>query len=115
MQFDETPGESQPEAGALALADVVVADLAKLLEDRRLVLRGDADARVADRDLDPALRAVRANADAAAFGRELHGVGEEVQQDLLDLPLVADDWREIGLKPRRRASARAGLRGPAPA
>src|SRR6185295_2869378 len=58
---------------------------------------GDADPGVAHRDLDAAVAAARAHADAAAVGGELHGVGEQVHEHLLDLPLVADGGRQIGL------------------
>ena len=60
MQLDEAPRERQAEAGALGLARVVAPDLPELLEHRLLVLRRDADAGVADRDLDAPFRSLRA-------------------------------------------------------
>src|SRR5262249_32849804 len=52
VQLHELLGQRQPEPRALLLAGVVPPDLAELLEDRRLILRRDADPRVADGDGD---------------------------------------------------------------
>src|SRR3970282_907754 len=86
--------ERQPEAGALALSGVVGPDLAELLEDGLLVLGGDADPGVADGDLHGAVGGHRLDADPAALGGEIDGVGEEGPEELLDLPLVADKGPE---------------------
>src|SRR5260370_6993291 len=51
VELDELSRQRQPETGALALARGV-AHLAKLLEDRLLVLWRDADPAVGDRHLD---------------------------------------------------------------
>jgi len=67
------------------------ADLTELLEQRLLILRRDPDARVRHRDLCRPVRQARAHADPAALGRELHGVREQVQQDLFHLALVRMD------------------------
>src|SRR5262249_23237047 len=45
VQLHELLGQRQPEAGPLLLAGVVAANLAELLEDRRLILGGDPDPR----------------------------------------------------------------------
>src|SRR5262249_45950573 len=62
--------------------------LSELLEDRLLVLWRDADARVTDRHLDRSVHRDRPHLDAAPLGRELQGVGQEIQEYLLDLALV---------------------------
>src|SRR5262249_28975721 len=90
MQLDELAGESQPEPGT---PDLLVwrPDLPELLEDRLLVLSRDADAGVGDGDLDRVLVHHRGDVDPAARGRELPSIGQEVQEQLLDLALVAAD------------------------
>jgi hypothetical protein len=59
MQLHELLGERQPEPRALLLASVLAADLAELLEDRRLILGRDPDPRVADGDGDDVLARCR--------------------------------------------------------
>ncbi len=110
MQLHELLGQRQPESRALLRAGVVAPDLAELLEDGRLVLGRDPDPRVADRDGDGAIGRRGGEAHSAALGGELHRVGEEVQQDLLDLPLVGDDIVEplvYGLGERDPVSGRS--------
>jgi hypothetical protein len=51
-QGGEAAHDGQPQAQALAPVALAVADLIELLEDARLVGRGDADAGVGDDDLD---------------------------------------------------------------
>src|SRR5262249_38717706 len=87
VQLHELLGECQPKPRALLLPSIISADLAELLEDGRLVLGRDPDPGVADGDGDAVLGRCGGEADPATFRRELHRVGEEVQQDLLDLPL----------------------------
>src|SRR5262249_39299439 len=82
VQLHELLGQRQAQACALLLTGVVPADLAELLEDRRLILGRDPDPRIADGDRD-GIRGRRrrgGQADPAPFGGELHGVGEEIQQ-----------------------------------
>src|SRR5262249_25965335 len=49
----------------------------------------NADPRIAHRNLDRSLTQTTGNSDATALGRELDGVGEQVQDNLPDLPFVA--------------------------
>src|SRR5437016_2207951 len=67
---------------------VGVADLTELLEDGLLVLQCDSDSAIHDGDLHHPADARRAHVDPPTLWRELHGVREQVQQDLLDLALV---------------------------
>src|SRR5439155_11201824 len=90
MEFDELPGEREPKSGALDLL-VCRPNLPELLEDRLLILRRDADPRVADCYLDEAVLQPGADVDPSPFGRELQGVGQEVQEHLLHLSLVTTD------------------------
>jgi hypothetical protein len=70
------------------------ADLLELLEHRFVILGRDSDARVRHRDLHAAVRQRHPHVDASALWRELHGVGEQVQQYLLHLALIGADFAE---------------------
>src|SRR5262245_11240856 len=69
---------------------LIGSDLAKLFEDLRLVFGGNADAGVADRDLNRAVYLSGCDADPSAFGRELDSIRKQIEENLLDLPLVTD-------------------------
>src|SRR5262245_3932261 len=90
MQLDELSGQGQPEPGPLDLL-VRRAYLPELLEDRLLILRRDAHARVGYGDLGHAVVHRGAYVDPATLRCELERVGEQVQEDLLHLPFVAPD------------------------
>src|SRR4030095_10299991 len=79
VELDKLSRQREAQTRALALPRGV-AHLAELLEDRPLVLWRDADAGVGDRHLDSAVGGQRAHFDPATLGRELHGVGQEVQE-----------------------------------
>src|SRR5919106_6235792 len=88
VELHELPTKGEPQTSPLVLGRAG-ADLAKLLEDRILVLGGDADAGIADRDLDRAVCRHRPNVDPAARRRELDRVRQQVEKDLFDLALVS--------------------------
>src|SRR5215510_7729040 len=87
VQLDELPAQGEPEPGALYLL-VSRPHLTELLEHRLLILGGDADAGIADGDFDQSVLCYSYDLDASAFGRELDGIRQQVQDDLADLPLV---------------------------
>src|SRR5213593_2355298 len=93
VELDELSRQREAETRALTLARGV-AHLAELLEDRLLVLRCDADPGVGDGHLDGPVRVQRTHVDPTALGRELHGVGQQIQEHLLELALVGDDVLE---------------------
>jgi hypothetical protein len=95
MQLHELLGQGQAEPRALLLAGVLTPHLAELLEDRRLILGRDPDSGVADGDGDHAIGRRDGEADSAPLRGELHGIGQEVQQDLLHLPLVRDNVADL--------------------
>src|SRR5215467_10913694 len=64
------------------------AHLAELLEDLFLILCGNTDPRVADRDLHRPILWHCADFNAPTLGRELDRIGQEVQNDLTDLALI---------------------------
>ena len=57
------------------------------------------------RDDDVVGVAARAHVDAAAVGRELDRVGQQVEQDLLELALVGDDLAELRVARRAERDA----------
>src|SRR5438552_311955 len=90
VKLDELPGEGQPEPGAFGLL-VRGADLTELLEDRLLIPGGNAGPRVRHGDLGNTVMHPSADVNSAPLRGELQRVGEEVQEHLLHLPLVATD------------------------
>src|ERR1044071_4484092 len=69
---------------------IIAAHLAKLLEDRRLLIWGNTDTGVADRDLRAIVCLIRSDADSASLRSELHGIGQKIKQNLFDLALIPD-------------------------
>ena len=84
MEFDEGLGNRKPEARPAARLGELVLHLlegpAQLLD----VARRNADAGVANGNRHHAVGGQRGNGDAAALRRELHGVGQKVDQHLLE-------------------------------
>src|SRR5260221_3358222 len=85
VQRDETAREREPETRALVLAGAHAAKLPELLEDRVVVPRRDAHARVGHLDVEPVALRARRDSDFPAGRRELHRVRQEVDEDLLEL------------------------------
>ena len=96
-QIHDVLGDGHSQAGALNAADGGAFLPAELLEDVLLELFAHADAVVLDAELiaDAALGCTvllgDADADHAAGGGELDGVGQDVQQDLVQPQRVGDD------------------------
>src|SRR6266568_9013420 len=78
VELDEPAREGEAEPRPLALARVVRADLAKLLEHRGLILGRDPDAGIAHRDLDPAVVQARAHRNGPSLPGELDRFGPKV-------------------------------------
>jgi hypothetical protein len=74
--------DRQAQAGAAVAAAGAAVGLAEGFEDDLQLLAGDADAGVADLEPDAAIAAPHVQADLAVLG-ELHRVGQQVLQDLL--------------------------------
>src|SRR6185369_7278564 len=79
----------EAEAGSAGCFRLVWIDSIELLEDRLLLARGDADALVGDGKPDVIGVLADRDRDPAAPRRELGGVVEQVDQDLLDAVAVA--------------------------
>src|SRR6185503_15141666 len=91
MQLHELLRQGQPKPGAFQLPRIIGPHLAELLEDGRLVLGSDPDAGVGDGDFNCLVRSPGLHSDPSAFGGELDGVGEKVEENLLDLALIPDE------------------------
>ena len=130
MQLGQAPDHREAEAGAGVLARERRVDLHEGLEEHLQVGRRDADARIGDAQLEvvapprvggreDARARLRLDAEhplgrhtlhgerhAAALGRELEGVGDEVVDDLLGLAhvqaQVADARRALHVEPHAR-------------
>src|SRR5579883_3610090 len=94
MQLDEAldEGEAEPRP---RLPRLRIAAL-EFLEDARLVLARDADAIVGDDERHLLGLAAGGEADGAAGRREFDGVRDEVEERLLEAPLIRGDGAEIG-------------------
>src|SRR5205823_8410709 len=86
QHLGEAAADGKPEAGASVLAGDRVVRLAEILEHLVLILRRDPDPRVLDGDVHLAPPLVLSHHHLhLAVGRELDGVGEQVEDDLLHL------------------------------
>src|SRR5262249_36311935 len=110
VELHQASGEGEAEAGALTLARVVGTHLTELLEHCGLILGGDADARICHGDLDHSPVEDRGQGDGASFRRELHGIGQEVEEHLLHLALVGHHLADARVHVHREPDAVA--RGP---
>src|SRR5436190_17572228 len=94
MQFDQRLGDRQTQPGTLVAARQVIFNLFKRLQYFFQLLGRDPDPGILDRDQQIPLRiaAVIDNDTAARLG-EFHGIGQQVEQDLLEFRLVYPDQR----------------------
>jgi hypothetical protein len=96
VHLDQLLADRQAEPGAAGLLRQHVADLVELLEDALVVLGGDADAGVRDRDPQLIVVVPRREADAAAR-RELGRVRQEVREHLPQAIRVGAQQGQAGL------------------
>ena len=98
MSLDERLGQRQAQAGALMAAREGAFHLNERLQDAGDVVLGDADSPIRDREQHRTLGTpCHIHRDLVAFGRELDGVGEQVDQALLDQALVEQQLRQIAI------------------
>src|SRR5579885_3101530 len=96
MELRHGIAERQAEPRAFVFAVELAVDLAEGRECGGDVLGGDADAGVGDADEEVAVAIEpRRHLDTAAGRGELHGVGQQVEQNLLQLSLVGEERRQI--------------------
>ena len=103
----QPPDDGQPEPAAQDLAGLFVLDPDELAEQAAHFLRGHADPGVGHPDPDPARLAGDRQGDAAVVAVVLHGVGQQIVEDDLDLAAVGShddgaDRLEHQLDPARR-------------
>lgn len=97
MEFDVRLDQRQAEAGALDIGVEGAFDPHEGLENFADVLGGDADAGIGDSDQRRAVGAgSRADSNGAARGRELDGIGEQVDEDLPQQAGIASAVEEQG-------------------
>src|SRR4029453_8130313 len=70
---------------------IVGPHLAEFLEYLRLILRGDPDAGVTDRNLYRTVCLPGLNSNPSFLRGELHCVGKQIEKNLFDLALIADE------------------------
>src|SRR5262245_24686272 len=87
VQLDELPTQRQSQPGAFYLLRRRP-HLTEFLEHFLLILWGNTNPRVADRDLHRPILWHCADFNAPTLGRELDRIGQEVQNDLTDLALI---------------------------
>ena len=94
MHLHQPARDRQAQPGALVLAADPALTLLKALEDPLGVFRWNTDAGVADGDAQLGTLAFRHDAHATRF-RELDGVAQQVQEDLLELGAVRKDAADL--------------------
>ena len=102
VELHEPLRERKAEARPFALPDPRLA-LLELLEDPVPILGSDARTGVGDGNPDLAVDPRRAHVDLPTGGRELHGIREQVEDDLLDPSLVTVDHIDLGVRGERDA------------
>src|SRR4030095_3123618 len=90
-QFDNLLGQGYPKSRSLDLMRIVGPHLAEFLEYLRLILRGDPDAGVTDRNLYRTVCLPGLNSNPSFLRGELHCVGKQIEKNLFDLALIADE------------------------
>src|SRR4029078_2794732 len=88
MQFDERTGDGKPKPASLMALGELVLDLLEGAAELGDVGFGNADAGVLDGDLHMTARARQLYLDAAAVASELHGIGQQIEEDLLQCATV---------------------------
>src|SRR5215471_3557013 len=96
VEFHKLPAEGEPQPRAFHLLRRR-ADLAELLEDLLLILRGNTHPGVADGYLHGPVPWRRSDLDPPALGRELDRVRQQVQDHLTDLALVRLNLAQSGI------------------
>ena len=95
MQRNQPFHQREAESRSFELPRIVVLDLHKGLAKLREVVRANADAIVAHPEMQPGPKTLGADRHLAALGRELDGIGNEIDQNLLDAAPVAVNFADI--------------------
>src|SRR4030095_8635406 len=100
VKLGEMADERQPDAEPALGARAAAVALPEPVEDERQELPIDADAAVADHDLQVRVDALKGDLDPASLRRELDGVHQEVPDNLLDPVRIAAERSRIGVDER---------------
>src|SRR5581483_4236312 len=84
-QAEGLANDAQAKSGAATVRALAAVDLPEWVEDVWQIRLRDAEARIADRELDRPVRLRDRGQSYFAAWRVLHGVADEVEQDLLEL------------------------------
>src|SRR5579871_1481373 len=95
QQADKVLADGQAQPGAFMKPVEPALQLLKRLKESPQVFRADADAGVGHADFQPSIQHPALQPHFAPFG-EFDGVAEEIEQDLLDPPPVADHNADAG-------------------
>src|SRR6185437_5244051 len=95
VQTDEPFDDRKAETGTIVAAVIGRARLEEGLAQARQIVLTDADAGIFDREHELAVVARGADRDVAVTRRELHCIGNEIDQDLVDRAPVGHDLRQI--------------------
>src|SRR4051812_42090398 len=93
--FDDSFHQAQPKAGAMYLRGDDIRGTVEGIENLRLVGWRNADAAIADADLDGAAAVGRANADPPRISAVLECVADEILKDAAQRRLVARDRGQV--------------------
>jgi hypothetical protein len=108
VKLDELARERETESRSFRSSCARPRGLLEFVEDPRLILRRDANASVAHRDPDLATAGRGGQVDLPSSGRELYRVGEQIEDDLLDLALVAIHHPDRRIDHERQANTVTG-------
>ena len=108
MEIDDPLRQREAEPGALRARPRRATAPLERLEDAVLLLLGDADARVPHADLRPVAGPPGLDRHRPSVGRELHRIGEQVQDHLLELAFIGLRHAEARLDVARERDRVAG-------
>src|SRR6185437_3852981 len=97
MQFHKTLDDRKSDAEAAMSTRNSRIRLTEAIEDERQEVRFDSDAGVLDSYLHMGVDTFEDDFDATAFGRELHGIAEQIPKYLLQARRIATHWSDLGV------------------
>src|SRR6266567_888745 len=95
MQFNEMLGEWKAKSRARILTADLAVDLAELFQGFGDFLRGHPDSRIAYGYCQAGIRRKARHANFSARSRKLHGIGQEIDEDLAYTPVIGAYQRNI--------------------
>src|SRR5258705_8461825 len=93
MEFHQPPRQRQTETRSAVFPAQPTINLTEWLQHHGNVLRRDSDSRISDGDADGIAILPNAYLHRAAFGRELHRIGQQIEQHLADSTPISKELR----------------------